>query len=174
MLYTDLDPKLSYVLAVTYANDHVYKRVQSLWANGEQLHEPFAIPKSAAVRLVVKVPQVGDENRQNGLAVPPSRRSKRHRLDRRALGQCPRQADLANLRRLRAVSLREREDSRHDLRTGRRRGRQDIRPGAIQPFVRREERGRRLVHDPEERFEESAAEERFADRGRDRQPFRNA
>jgi hypothetical protein len=57
MLYSELDPTLSYVLAVTYPNDHVYKRVQSLWGNGVQLHEPFAIPKSAAVRLVVKVPQ---------------------------------------------------------------------------------------------------------------------
>jgi hypothetical protein len=57
MLYSDLDPTLSYVLAVTYPNDHVYKRVQSLWGNGVQLHEPFAIPKSAAVRLVLKVPQ---------------------------------------------------------------------------------------------------------------------
>jgi hypothetical protein len=57
MLYTDLDPKLSYVLAVTYANDHVYKRVQSLWANGEQLHEPFALPPAKAARLVVRVPK---------------------------------------------------------------------------------------------------------------------
>jgi len=29
-VYDDLDPKLSYVLALTYASDHVYKRVQSL------------------------------------------------------------------------------------------------------------------------------------------------
>ena len=57
MLYTDLDSRLSYVLAVTYANDHVYKRVQSLWANGEQLHEPFALPAAKAVRIVVRVPQ---------------------------------------------------------------------------------------------------------------------
>jgi beta-galactosidase/beta-glucuronidase len=57
MLYSDLDPKLSYVLAVTYANDHVYKRVQSLWANGEQLHEPFALPAAKAVRVVVRVPE---------------------------------------------------------------------------------------------------------------------
>ncbi|HEX2974089.1 MAG TPA: hypothetical protein VHP11_17280 [Tepidisphaeraceae bacterium] len=28
-VYTNLDPKLSYVLALTYASDHVYKRVQS-------------------------------------------------------------------------------------------------------------------------------------------------
>ncbi|MCC6123453.1 MAG: hypothetical protein IT426_00675 [Pirellulales bacterium] len=56
MLYADLDPKLSYVLAVTYANDHVYKRVQSLWANGVQLHEPFALPSAKAVRVIVRVP----------------------------------------------------------------------------------------------------------------------
>ena len=41
LLYADLDPKLSYVLALTYASDHVYKRVQSLWADGVELHEPF-------------------------------------------------------------------------------------------------------------------------------------
>lgn len=57
MLYADLDPNLSYVLAITYANDHVYKRVQSLWANGEQLHEPFALPAAKAARVVVRVPK---------------------------------------------------------------------------------------------------------------------
>jgi len=57
MLYKDLDPKRSYVLALTYASDHVYKRVQSAWANGVELHEPYAIPQARAVRLVVKVPQ---------------------------------------------------------------------------------------------------------------------
>ena len=54
--YAELDPELSYVLAVTYASDHVYKRVQSLWANGVQLHEPYALPNAKAVRLIVKVP----------------------------------------------------------------------------------------------------------------------
>jgi len=56
MLYEGLDPKLSYVLAVTYASDHVYNRVQSLWADGIQLHEPYALPKAKAIRLIVKVP----------------------------------------------------------------------------------------------------------------------
>ena len=56
VLYPDVDPQLSYVLAVTYASDHVYKRVQSLWANGVQLHGPYAIPNAQAVRLIVKIP----------------------------------------------------------------------------------------------------------------------
>ncbi len=55
--YTDLDPALSYVLALTYASDHVYKRVQSLWANGVELHGPYALPKAKAVRLIVEVPR---------------------------------------------------------------------------------------------------------------------
>jgi hypothetical protein len=56
-LYTHLDPKLSYVLALTYANDHVYHRVQSLEAgNGIVLHGPFELPKGKATRLIVKVP----------------------------------------------------------------------------------------------------------------------
>ncbi len=54
--YNDLDPKLSYVLALTYASDHVYKRVQSLWADGVELHGPLALPKAQAIRRVVLVP----------------------------------------------------------------------------------------------------------------------
>ncbi|MGO8746656.1 MAG: glycoside hydrolase family 2 TIM barrel-domain containing protein [Thermoguttaceae bacterium] len=57
LLYTDLDPKLSYALALTYASDHVYNRVQSLWASGVELHEPYALPKAKATRVVVRVPQ---------------------------------------------------------------------------------------------------------------------
>jgi beta-galactosidase/beta-glucuronidase len=57
MLYEGLDPKRSYVLAVTYSNDHVYKRIQSLWTGDVQLHEPFALPSAKAVRVVVKVPE---------------------------------------------------------------------------------------------------------------------
>lgn len=55
-VYTNLDPKLSYVLALTYASDHVYKRVQSLEANGIVLHGPYALPKAKATRVIVKVP----------------------------------------------------------------------------------------------------------------------
>ena len=45
-VYTNLNPKLSYVLALTYANDHVYHRVQSLEAgDGIVLHGPYALPK---------------------------------------------------------------------------------------------------------------------------------
>ncbi len=55
--YDDLDPKLDYVIAVTYASDHVYNRVQSLWADGIQLHDPYALPKAKAVRLIMKLPR---------------------------------------------------------------------------------------------------------------------
>jgi hypothetical protein len=55
-LYTNLDPKLSYVLALTYASDHVYNRVQSLEANGVVLHGPYALPKAKATRVLVAVP----------------------------------------------------------------------------------------------------------------------
>jgi hypothetical protein len=54
--YTNLNPNLSYVLALTYASDHVYNRVQSLEADGVQLHGPYALPKAKAVRLIVRVP----------------------------------------------------------------------------------------------------------------------
>ncbi len=56
-VYTNLDPKLSYLLALTYANDHVYHRVQSLEAgNGIALHGPYELPKGKATRVIVKVP----------------------------------------------------------------------------------------------------------------------
>lgn len=55
-VYTNLDPNLSYVLAVTYASDHVYKRVQSLEADGIVLHGPYALPMAKATRVIVRVP----------------------------------------------------------------------------------------------------------------------
>jgi beta-galactosidase len=55
--YDGLDPARSHVLAVTYASDHVYKRVQSLWADGVELHGPYPLPLARAVRLVVPVPR---------------------------------------------------------------------------------------------------------------------
>ena len=55
-VYAGLDPKLSYILALTYASDHVYNRVQSLEANGVVLHRPYALPKAKATRVIVKVP----------------------------------------------------------------------------------------------------------------------
>ncbi len=55
-VYNDLDPKLDYVLAMTYASDHVYNRVQSLETDGVELHGPYALPKAKAVRLICKVP----------------------------------------------------------------------------------------------------------------------
>jgi len=54
--YDDLNPVISYVLVLTYANDHVYNRVQSLWADGVELHGPIALPKARSTRAVVKVP----------------------------------------------------------------------------------------------------------------------
>lgn len=55
--YTNLDPHLSYVLALTYANDHVYHRVQSLEAGpGLVLHGPYPLPRGRATRVLVKVP----------------------------------------------------------------------------------------------------------------------
>ncbi len=55
-VYTNLDPNLSYVLALTYASDHVYKRVQSLEADGSVLHGPYALPMARATRVIVRVP----------------------------------------------------------------------------------------------------------------------
>jgi hypothetical protein len=56
-VYTNLNPKLSYVLALTYANDHVYHRVQSLEAgDGIVLHGPYELPKGKATRVIVAVP----------------------------------------------------------------------------------------------------------------------
>ena len=53
-VYTNLNPQLSYVLAITYANDDVYQRVQSLEANGITLHGPYALPKAQATRVIVR------------------------------------------------------------------------------------------------------------------------
>jgi hypothetical protein len=55
-VYDRLDPNASYVLALTYASDHVYNRVQSLEANGVVLHGPYALPKAKATRVIVRVP----------------------------------------------------------------------------------------------------------------------
>jgi hypothetical protein len=55
-VYDHLDPDASYVLALTYASDHVYNRVQSLEANGVVLHGPYALPKAKATRVIVRVP----------------------------------------------------------------------------------------------------------------------
>ena len=54
---THLNPNASYVLALTYASDHVYHRVQSLEANGVVLHGPYALPQAKATRVIVEVPQ---------------------------------------------------------------------------------------------------------------------
>jgi beta-galactosidase len=55
-VYEHLDPDASYVLALTYASDHVYKRVQSLEANGVVLHGPYALPMARATRVILTVP----------------------------------------------------------------------------------------------------------------------
>ncbi len=55
-VYTNLDPNLTYVLALTYASDHVYKRVQSLESDGVVLHAPYALPMAKSTRVIVPVP----------------------------------------------------------------------------------------------------------------------
>jgi beta-galactosidase len=55
-LYENLDPKLDYVLALTYASDHVYNRVQSLSADDIEVHPPLPLPKAKTIRVIVKVP----------------------------------------------------------------------------------------------------------------------
>lgn len=67
--YTDLDPKLSYALVLTYASDHVYKRVQSLWAGDIQLHGPMALPSAKAIRVSVRLPESAVENGRLALTI---------------------------------------------------------------------------------------------------------
>jgi beta-galactosidase len=55
--YEGLDPKLEYVVAVTYANEPYNHRTQSLWAGPIQLHGPRVLPKGKAERLLFKVPR---------------------------------------------------------------------------------------------------------------------
>ena len=43
-------------MILTYPNDRVYKRVQSLEANGIELHPPYALPLAKATRVIVRVP----------------------------------------------------------------------------------------------------------------------
>jgi hypothetical protein len=57
LAYEGLDPERSYALALVYATDQVYKRVQSLWANGVELHPPLPLPKGRAIRVQVRVPE---------------------------------------------------------------------------------------------------------------------
>lgn len=56
LVYDDLDPKLSYALALTYPNDKTYNRIQSLWANGVELHGPRILPKGKVTKVMVSVP----------------------------------------------------------------------------------------------------------------------
>ena len=67
--YVDLDPKLPYVLALTYATDHVYKRVQSLWAGDIQLHPPIPLPTAKAIRVIVEVPPEAIRDGKLALAI---------------------------------------------------------------------------------------------------------
>jgi beta-galactosidase len=68
-VYDDLDPKLDYILALTYASDHVYNRIQSLEADGVQLHAPYPLPKAKAVRVICKVPRSVTEDGRMALAI---------------------------------------------------------------------------------------------------------
>lgn len=68
-VYNDLDPKLDYVLAMTYSTDHVYKRVQSLEADGVQLHGPMPLPNGKSIRVIVNVPRSVTEDGKMALAI---------------------------------------------------------------------------------------------------------
>jgi hypothetical protein len=67
--YDQLDANRSYVLALTYASDHVYKRVQSLWANGVELHGPLPLPQALAIRKIVSVPHAVTQTGQMELEI---------------------------------------------------------------------------------------------------------
>ena len=67
--YDGLDPKREYVLVMTYASDHVYKRVQSLWADGVELHGPMPLPNAKAIRAIVKVPAEVTQDGKMGLTI---------------------------------------------------------------------------------------------------------
>ncbi|MHB1456294.1 MAG: glycoside hydrolase family 2 TIM barrel-domain containing protein [Armatimonadota bacterium] len=62
LVYQDLDPNQTYALALTYATDQVYKRVQSLWGDGIELHGPIALPKGKAIKVFVNVPRSVSED----------------------------------------------------------------------------------------------------------------
>ena len=68
-VYDDLDSKLDYVLAMTYSTDHVYKRVQSLEADGVQLHGPMPLPNGKSIRVIVNVPRSVTEDGKMALAI---------------------------------------------------------------------------------------------------------
>ena len=55
-VYDNLDPRQSYVLAVTYANEAFNNRVQSLWAGDIEIHGPHPLPKGGYERLLFRVP----------------------------------------------------------------------------------------------------------------------
>lgn len=55
-LYEGLNPKLPYVVAVTYANEPFNARVQSLWAGDVPLHGPRPLPRGGVERLCFRVP----------------------------------------------------------------------------------------------------------------------
>jgi beta-galactosidase len=61
-VYDNLDPNLDYILAVTYANEAFNNRVQSLWADGVQLHGPHPLPKGGAERLLFRIPREAIKN----------------------------------------------------------------------------------------------------------------
>jgi len=54
--YDLLDPNLSFILAVTYANEDFNDRTQSLWAGSVELHGPRPLPKGQSERLLFRLP----------------------------------------------------------------------------------------------------------------------
>lgn len=61
-VYQNLSPALSYVVAVTYANEPFNNRVQSLYAGDIQLHGPRPLPRGGFERLVYRVPREAIHN----------------------------------------------------------------------------------------------------------------
>lgn len=55
-VYTGLDPGRPYTVAVTYSNEAFNDRVQTLHADGIELHGPHDLPKGGAERLTFPVP----------------------------------------------------------------------------------------------------------------------
>lgn len=56
MVYDDLDPKVPYVLAVTYATENVLRRIQSLTAGSVVIHEAHDLPMGKSERLLFEIP----------------------------------------------------------------------------------------------------------------------
>ena len=61
-VYDHLAANLDCVLAVTYTSERGNKRVQSLWADGVQLHGPHTLADGKAERLLLRIPREAIRN----------------------------------------------------------------------------------------------------------------